>query len=83
MLVRNELLESDHMFVLREHREKNLNDVTVSSTYPPPAEWHSLLFVEDHYPLKLVSKTEVALIPPIATDVVMCHRCGFSKGGDE
>lgn len=30
MLVRNELLESDRMFVLREHREKNLSDVTVS-----------------------------------------------------
>ena len=69
------------MFVLREHREKNLNDVTVSSTYPPPAGWHSLLFVEGHSPLKLVSKAEVVPIPPIATDTVMCCRCGFNKGG--
>lgn len=84
VVVRNELLDNNHMFVLREHGEKNLNDVTVLSTYPPTAGWHSVvLFVKGHSPLKPVSKTEVALISLIATDVVMYHRCGFNKGGDE
>lgn len=81
--VRNELLDNDHVFVLREHIERNLSDVTVLNTYPPTAGWHSMvLFLEGYSSLKPVSKTEVAPISLITTNTVMCHRCAFNKGGD-
>lgn len=44
-----------------ENTERCPSDVTVLSTYPPTAGWHSgVLFVEGYSPLIPVSKTEVA-----------------------
>lgn len=57
------------------------SDVTVLSTHPPTAGWHSVVVcVEGYSPRKPVSKTEVAHILLMAADMVMCHRCGSHKG---
>lgn len=68
MFVRNELLDDDHMLVLRGHREKNLNDVTVWSTYPPPAGWHSLVVCGRPFSPQTSQQTEVEPNLLITTD---------------